>query len=67
MATVGASVEGRPQILSAEHPVVRWVDEVAALTTPDAVYWCDGSQSENDRLTQLLVAHGTFIRLNPDL
>jgi phosphoenolpyruvate carboxykinase (GTP) len=43
------------------------VDEVAALTTPDAVYWCDGSQSENDRLTQLLVAHGTFIRLNPDL
>jgi phosphoenolpyruvate carboxykinase (GTP) len=67
VATVGASVEGRPQILSAEHPVVRWVDEVAALTTPDAVYWCDGSQSENDRLTQLLVAHGTFIRLNPDL
>jgi phosphoenolpyruvate carboxykinase (GTP) len=43
------------------------VDEVAALTTPDAVYWCDGSQSENDRLTQLLVGHGTFIRLNPDL
>ncbi|HEU6439987.1 MAG TPA: phosphoenolpyruvate carboxykinase (GTP) [Terriglobales bacterium] len=67
MATVGASVEGRPQSLSAEHPVVRWVDEVAALTTPDAVYWCDGSQSENDRLTQLLVAHGTFIRLNQDL
>ena len=67
MATVGANVEGRPQILSAEHPVVRWVDDVAALTTPDAVYWCDGSQSENDRLTQLLVAHGTFIRLNPDL
>jgi len=67
VATVGASVEGRPQSLSAEHPVVRWVDEVAALTTPDAVYWCDGSQSENDRLTQLLVAHGTFIRLNPDL
>jgi phosphoenolpyruvate carboxykinase (GTP) len=67
VATVGASVEGRPQNLTAEHPVVRWVDEVAALTTPDAVYWCDGSQSENDRLTQLLVAHGTFIRLNPDL
>jgi phosphoenolpyruvate carboxykinase (GTP) len=67
VATTGASVEGRPQILSAEHPVVRWVDEVAALTTPDAVYWCDGSQSENDRLTQLLVESGTFIRLNPDL
>ncbi len=67
MVTIGVSVEGRPQSLTAEHPVVRWVDEVAALTTPDAVYWCDGSQSENDRLTQLLVESGTFIRLNPDL
>ena len=67
MATIGVSVEGRPQNLTAEHPVVRWVNEVAALTTPDAVYWCDGSQSENDRLTQLLVESGTFIRLNPDL
>ena len=67
MATIGVSVVGRPQNLTAEHPVVRWVDEVAALTTPDAVYWCDGSQAENDRLTQLLVDHGTFIRLNPDL
>ncbi len=67
MVTIGVSVEGRPQNLNAEHPVVRWVNEVAALTTPDAVYWCDGSQSENDRLTQLLVESGTFIRLNADL
>jgi phosphoenolpyruvate carboxykinase (GTP) len=67
VVTIGASVEGRPQNLGADHPVVRWVDEVAALTTPDAVYWCDGSQAENDRLTQVLVHSGTFIRLNPDL
>jgi phosphoenolpyruvate carboxykinase (GTP) len=67
VATIGARVEGGPQNLTAEHPVVRWVDEVAALTKPDAVYWCDGSQSENDRLTQLLVDSGTFIRLNPEL
>jgi phosphoenolpyruvate carboxykinase (GTP) len=43
------------------------VSEVAALTTPDAVYWCDGSDEENSRLCQLLVDAGTFIRLNPDL
>jgi phosphoenolpyruvate carboxykinase (GTP) len=43
------------------------VSEVAALTTPDAVYWCDGSDEENGRLCQLLVDAGTFIRLNPDL
>jgi len=67
VATIGARVEGGPQNLTAEHPVVRWVDDVAALTKPDAVYWCDGSQAENDRLTQLLVDSGTFIRLNPEL
>jgi phosphoenolpyruvate carboxykinase (GTP) len=40
---------------------------VADLTTPDAIYWCDGSQAENDRLCQMLVDAGTFIRLNPKL
>ena len=67
MTTIGARVEGLPQGLTADNPIVRWVDEVAALTTPDAVYWCDGSQAENDRLTQQLVDAGTFIRLNPDI
>ena len=67
MTTIGARVEGQPQSLPAAHPIVRWVNEVAALTTPDAVYWCDGSEAENRRLCQLLVDAGTFIRLNPDL
>ena len=67
MNTTGARVEGLPQGLSATHPIVRWVNEVAALTTPDAVHWCDGSEAENSRLCQLLVDAGTYIRLNPDL
>jgi len=65
--TIGAGVEGRPQGFSATHPVVRWVQEVAALTTPDAVYWCDGSEAEYKRLCDQLVEVGTFIRLNADL
>jgi len=67
VTTIGASVAGRPQGLSAESPIVRWVNDVAALTTPDAVHWCDGSQEEYDRLCQQLVEAGTFIRLNPEL
>ena len=43
-----------------------WVDTVAALTQPDRIVWCDGSQDEWDRLTAELVASGTFTRLNPD-
>jgi phosphoenolpyruvate carboxykinase (GTP) len=41
-----------------------WVDEVAALTQPDEVVWCDGSQEEWDRLTTALVDGGTFVRLD---
>ncbi len=47
--------------------LIDWVTEVATLTTPDSVQWCDGSDGEWDRLTQQLVESGTFIRLNPEL
>ena len=44
--------------------LIAWVDEWAALTTPDGVEWCDGSADEYDRLCQLLVDAGTFTRLS---
>ncbi|MFI7636595.1 phosphoenolpyruvate carboxykinase (GTP) [Nonomuraea sp. NPDC049400] len=40
-----------------------WVKEIAALTQPDRIEWCDGSEEEWTRLTNLLVEQGTFTRL----
>jgi len=43
-----------------------WVEEMAQLTTPDRVEWCDGSQEEFDRLCALMVEGGTLTPLDPD-
>jgi phosphoenolpyruvate carboxykinase (GTP) len=45
--------------------LIQWVAEVAALTKPDAIRWCDGSQAEYDEFCELLVSAGVFKRLNP--
>jgi len=42
-----------------------WVQEWAGVLQPDTIEWCDGSQAEYDRYTQLLVDAGTFEPLDP--
>jgi phosphoenolpyruvate carboxykinase (GTP) len=44
--------------------LISWVEEVAELTQPDAIHWCDGSAEEYDRLCRELVEAGTFERLS---
>jgi phosphoenolpyruvate carboxykinase (GTP) len=44
--------------------LLAWVEEVAASTEPDRIYWCDGSAEEYDRLCGELVAAGTFTHLS---
>ena len=50
--------------LTTNRRLLEWVEEVAQLTEPDAVHWCDGSAEEYDALCQALVAAGTFERLS---
>ena len=45
--------------------IVDFVEEMAALTQPDRIHWCTGSDEEWTELTEALVATGTFTRLNP--
>ena len=45
--------------------VLAWVEQIAALTKPDRIFWCDGSQAEYDAMCDLMVAGGTAVRLNP--
>ena len=43
----------------------RWVDEVARLTQPERVHWCDGSDAEAQALTELMLATGDLVELDP--
>lgn len=46
--------------------LIAWVGEVAEITQPDEIVWCDGSEAEYQRLCDDLVANGTFTQLDPN-
>jgi phosphoenolpyruvate carboxykinase (GTP) len=60
-----ADTQARLDAPTTHQGILDFVNEVAALTTPDRVYWCTGSDEEWTELTDGLVAAGTFTRLDP--
>lgn len=60
----GARQRGSP-VLTRHQELISWVDEIAAITQPDRVVWCDGSEAEYERLCEELVDKGTFKKLDP--
>jgi phosphoenolpyruvate carboxykinase (GTP) len=64
--TATTTVPGIEDAPTAHPRLLAWVREVAALTTPERVVWCDGSVAEWQRLSDELVAAGTLVRLNDE-
>lgn len=54
-----------PVIPTQHKELISWVNEIAELTQPDSVVWCDGSEAEYERLSEELVQKGTFKKLDP--
>ncbi|MFI7903727.1 phosphoenolpyruvate carboxykinase, partial [Acinetobacter baumannii] len=49
------------------HPkLIAWVEEIANLTKPAKIEWCDGSEEEYQRLIDLMIANGTMQKLNQE-
>ena len=66
IGTEASDAAGRTQRGTTDPALRAWVDEIAGLTKPDEIVWCDGSQHEADLLTKQLVAEGKLIKLNPE-
>ncbi len=62
--SVTAAIPGLHPAPTRHKKLVQWVESIAALTKPDRVHWCDGSDEEWRQLTGDLVAAGTLKKLN---
>jgi phosphoenolpyruvate carboxykinase (GTP) len=63
---MSAPVDSAGNVLTSNPHLVKWVNEMAALTKPDHIVWCDGSEEEKKKLTDLAVDQKVIEPLNQD-
>jgi phosphoenolpyruvate carboxykinase (GTP) len=61
-----AYIEAQREATTEHARLQAWVAQVAQLTTPESIYWCDGSDAEYEELAQTLLDAGTFERLSEE-
>jgi phosphoenolpyruvate carboxykinase (GTP) len=55
---------GAGEALTRNPHLLRWVEEVAKLTRPDRLVWCDGSEEERRRITEECLHSKVLIQLD---
>ena len=65
-AAASSFLDGKNSTGSKLDSLNRWVADVAALTRPDHIHWCDGSDAEYAALVQQMQVDGTLLPLNSD-
>jgi phosphoenolpyruvate carboxykinase (GTP) len=66
MTTNPANLVQRDVAPTAHAALKAWVEDVAHMTNPRSVVWCDGSSAEYQALAAQLVASGVLVRLDPE-
>jgi phosphoenolpyruvate carboxykinase (GTP) len=64
--TVAISTELNAPEFVTQKALLNWISDIAALTKPERIEWCDGSDAEWHRLTKLLVDAGSMLPLNAE-
>jgi phosphoenolpyruvate carboxykinase (GTP) len=64
--TVAISTELNAPEFVTQKALLNWISDIAALTKPEQIEWCDGSDAEWHRLTKLLVDAGSMLPLNAE-
>ena len=57
---------GNLKMTTKNDALANWVEEVAALTKPDKIVWCDGSDAEYNAMIDQMLESGTLMRLNEE-